>query len=432
MRVAPAVALHEGISVYSPAGSGPVSTWIYGPLPLLLLWPAGLASGPIGALGIAGAIHILLRVLTLVLACWFWPVTSAPGSVLLDRQRRFAAALLCVLLVRNDTSGYVVFSADAPGLAFGLVALLALARHQLWFAAAGAVAAAACKQTLLGVALAQVLWLGATVAPRAAVLHAARITLLGAAAGACAVGLVGWAGLWHAMVEVPGALPWAAVPERLEAHFPYLVLHVVLPLAVMAIWRGCFLRRAAPALLPALAFLCTLPMSLAGFLKIGGNVNSLHGFWLWFPPSLIVLATGPAWARLGRWGNLALALVAVALASVWLQTSRLPVLPNVQAYREASYLAARLPGRIWFPLHPLVTLYSDRRLYHDLDGLGERRLAGRSLSERHFFAHVPSRRQASATLLPVGWGLADPREGRLPPDTPVRTFGLWRIDGRLE
>src|SRR5687768_7783518 len=113
------------------------------------------------------------------------------------------------------------------------------------------------------------------------------------------------------------------------------------------------------------------------------------------------------------------------MASYWLQIARLPVLPAVQAYREAAYLANRLPERIWFPLHPLVTLYSDRRFYHDLDGLCERTIAKKFLSEEHFFAHIPPKRQASATLLPVGWGLADITEGRLPRNTPVQTFGRW-------
>ena len=120
---------------------------------------------------------------------------------------------------------------------------------------------------------------------------------------------------------------------------------------------------------------------------------------------------------------------AMALASLWLKISRLPVLPNVQAYREGTYLAARMPEKIWFPLHPLVTLYSDGRFYHDLDGLCERTFAGQRPTDPHFFAHVPRQRRVSATLLPVGWGLADIAEGRLPPDNPVRTFGLWRLDG---
>ena len=432
IRVAPAVAWHHGISIYSLPASGPVSTWIYGPLPLLLMWPAGLAPGAIGAIEIAGAIHIGLKVLTLALACWFWPAAQAPAAAAQDWQRRLAAALLCVLLVRNDTSGYLVYSADAPGVAFGLLSLLALARRQYWLAAACAAASASCKQTLVGVGLAQLIWLFATVSPQAAWRHLGRCVVAGSVAAMASASVFGVAGLWHTMFEIPAGFPWAGLAGRLEQHAVYLLLHVVLPIVAMVVGRRFFFSRTSPVLLPSLAFFCTLPLGVAGLLKIGGNVNSLHSFWLWFPPTLIALATGERFGRLGQKGILAASLATVAVASLWLQTSNLRVLPNVQAYREATYLAARLPEKIWFPLHPIVTLYSDGRFYHDLDGICERRLAGQPLGPEHFLAHTPRRRQASATLLPVGWGLSEISDRRLPENAPVTTFGLWRIDGRLE
>jgi hypothetical protein len=170
-------------------------------------------------------------------------------------------------------------------------------------------------------------------------------------------------------------------------------------------------------------------MGVAGFLRIGGNVNSLHSFWLWFPPTLVVLALNTGFAR---WSRYALAISAVALASYWLQISHLPTQPSTLAYSQASYLAERMPEKIWFPLNPLITLYSDKRFYHDLDGLGERTLAGQHLTPQHFYAGMPRQRQVSATLLPVGWGLWGMENARLPEDTPVRSFGQWRLDGKLE
>lgn len=158
----------------------------------------------------------------------------------------------------------------------------------------------------------------------------------------------------------------------------------------------------------------------------------MHSFWLWFPPTLVALLTDRSFARLGQGGCLALAMLAAAVASLWLQLSTLRVRPNVQAYQEAAELAARLPEKIWFPLHPLVTLYSDHRFYHDYDGLGERVAAGQRLTDEHYFAHMPRHRQVIATLLPIGWGPADLGEARLPPNTPVTTFGHWRLDGTLD
>ena len=432
IRISPAVALHHGISIYSTVGSGPVSTWIYGPLPLLLLWPAGLASSAIGAIQTAGAIHIGFTVLALTLTCLFWPAPQSPASRSFNWQLRLAATLLCVLLVRNQAAGYIVYTADAPGLAFGLLALLALSHRHDWTAAVCAVAAVACKQTMIGVGVAQIVWLFMAVSPRTARLQLFRILLAGVVFILTAVGIFGGPGLWHTMLELPGRFPWAAVPERLHYHFGYLLIHLGLPLAGMGIWRRFFFGRESPVLLPSIAFLCVLPFSLTGLLKIGGNVNSLHSFWLWFPPTLVALVAGKSFARFGYVGCLALALLAGALASLWLQISALRVLPNVQAYREAAFLAARMPEKIWFPMHPLVTLYSDGRFYHDFDGLGERVLAGQRLTDEHYFAHMPRNRQVIATLLPIGWGPADTAEARLPKGTPVNTFGHWRLDGSLD
>jgi len=310
--------------------------------------------------------------------------------------------------------------------------LLTLVRRQYWLAAACAAAAAACKQTLIGVGLAQFLWLFLTVSPSAAWRHLGRCVLTGSAIALAAIGWFGVPGLWYVLVGLPARFPWAPPLERISDHGAYLFLHVVLPVAVMLVGRRFFLERRSPGLLPAIAFFCSLPFSLAAFFKGGGNVNSLHSFWLWFPPTLVLLTTGKSFARLGRLGSLALAVAPLGLASLWLQLSNLPIRPNVQAYREAAYLAARLPQRIWFPTQPLVTLYSDGRLYHDFDGLRVRTIAGQRLTDEQFRAHLPALRQATATLLPVGWGAFGPEEGRLPPETPTTTFGLWQIDGRLK
>jgi hypothetical protein len=426
LRIAPSVALHHGVSIYSVSDSGAVSSWIYGPLPLILFWPSGLASSAVGALMIAGAIHIGLTVIVLSTVCLLWPdIEGRVGRV----QIRLAAAMLCILLVRNPTSGYIVFSVDASGIAFGLLSLLSLTRHRYWLAAFLAAASVACKQTMIGVGVAQVIWLFITASPRDGWRQAGRCGVAGAVLLIPTIGYFGAVGLWHTMLEVPARFPWASLSERLADHYAYLLIYVILPVVAMVFWRSFFFSRRSLVLLPSLAFFCVLPMGVAGFLRIGGNVNSLHSFWLWFPPTLVVLALNTGFAR---WSRYALAISAVALASYWLQISHLPTQPSTLAYSQASYLAERMPEKIWFPLNPLITLYSDKRFYHDLDGLGERTLAGQHLTPQHFYAGMPRQRQVSATLLPVGWGLWGMENARLPEDTPVRSFGQWRLDGKLE
>lgn len=432
IRIAPAVALHKGISIYSSSGTGPVSTWIYGPLPLWILWPAGLASTALGALQVAGAIHILVTIVSFCLTCLFWPSSNKAKSTDQFWQRRLWAALVCILLVRNKSSGYQIFSADASGIALGLLSLLSLAHRRNWLAAVFAVCAAACKQTFVGLAVAELIWVYLALSPGAAYKQLGRHVIAALAISSIAVATFGLGPLWHTMIQIPGAFPWAEPSARTYEHLPYLCLFVGLPIVVAMMLRKHLLDRNSPFLLPYLAFFCTLPLAVGGFLKIGGNVNSLYSFWLSLPPCLAVLSTGKASDLIGRYGRLIVAAVPLLVASFWLQISHLPVVPNAQAYREAAYLAGKLHERIWFPLHPLVTLYSDGRFYHDLDGLNERALAGYPLSKDHFQAHIPRLRQASATLLPVGWGMWGEAYGRLPDLTPAFTFGSWRIDGSLK
>jgi hypothetical protein len=432
IRVAPAIALHHGISIYTTEGFGPVSTWIYGPVSLLLLWPAGLASTAAGAIEAAGGIHIGLRVAGFILVCLYWPVSPSPASPTRDRQRRLAAALIAILLVQYESSsGYLVFSSDSPGLVFGLLSMLAVAHRHYWMAATCAAAAVACKQTLLGVAVAEVVWLFAAVSSREAGRQSLRCLVMGMAIALPTIGFFGAAGLWHTMVELPARFPSVAAIGRLREHQIYLGCHLGLPLVAMAGWWRYFFQRNSPVLLPALAFLCTLPLSLAGLMKVGGNVNAVHSFCLWFSPVLVALVSTGPFLRLGQAGCLALATVAVAVAGLWTQITPLRVRPNVQAYREAAQLAARMPERIWFPMNPIVTLYSDGRFYHDYDGLLERVIAGQRLSDEQFFAHMPRHRQVTATLLPIGWGPADQSEARLPKDSPLSSYGNWQLQGTV-
>ncbi|HVZ63201.1 MAG TPA: hypothetical protein VG936_01330 [Lacunisphaera sp.] len=426
IRVAPAVALHRGISAFSTASAGPLSTWTYGPVPILLLWPAGFASGAAGAVQVAGIIHIITTIAAFALVAFGWPTAAGRDGTM---GVRFGAALLCVLLVRNPTSGFLVFCADAPGIAFGLGSLLALARGDRWTAAVCAAAAAGCKQTMVDVGLAEFVWLWVAGSPRDAIHHLARCAAAGLVLAAASVALFGGAAFWYTAVVLPGRFPSAPWLPRLLDHGPYLLAHVGLPVLIMSMMRRRIFRRDSPYLLPALAFLVTLPLGFAGLLKVGGNVNSLHSFWLWFPPTLVVFAAD---ARSGRFGRLVapgLALLTAAVSSCWLVTSRLPARPNLRAYDDAARLTQLFPQRIWFPLHPLITLYSDGRLYHDLDGMTVRRIAGVPVSDEQFFSGMPAHREVCAMLLPVGWAVTDIRLARLPAGSTTRVFGVFQLDG---
>ena len=348
MRVAASVGLHRGFSPYSTAGTGLATTWIYGPVPLYLLWPAGWARTAAGALEVAGALSLGLVVLGVAVGC---------ASIRGPRSSRLAAALVTLLVWPHFS--LVLFSAEHAVVALGLVGTVLMSRGRGNGAALCAALALASKQTALGIGLAQVTWLLFVIGPREAARHFGRWALFSGALALTFWITFGFAGLWHTAVEVPSRLPWTAASDlwgHAESHHTYLLSCVGLPCMGFVCWRRLFWRRTSPLLLPSLTYVFLMPLALATFFKIGGAVSALEVVFVWVTPVLAVLAA--SLARLSRWAALAGALTIVALAS-WRLAAPLPVKPDTEAYREADYLARRAPGACWFPLNPLVTLYSE-------------------------------------------------------------------------
>jgi hypothetical protein len=420
LRVAPAVALHRGFAVYSTTGVA--NTWIYGPLPLIMLWPAGWASSAAGALQVAGALNLGITALAIACTCFAWPGPRLPAQ-------RLIALLLCLALW--PAVNLQVFYTDNVAVALGLLSNLFLVRRWRWTAAALAVAAVASKQISLEIGAAQLIWLTLTVSWREAGRHLGRATTVAVALGALFISLFGACNLWHVMVELPGSFPWTSLADCLHYFGSYLSWYIGAPAVILLVGRRFFWDRRSTLLLPSLSYICALPIGLTVLLKVGGDLNSLHGLLLWLPPVLTACLVGPQFNRLlSTWTPLAGAIAAVALGSLRLHLApNLTVTPDVQAYREAAYLAGRAPGGCWFPMNPLVTLYSDGKYYHDEDGLYERKTAGKPLTEARLNAHLPS--EPHATIFPVGWttwGLA----ARLVSESPSisgRPFGRWVVTG---
>jgi len=367
IRVAPAIAFARGLPVLATADHGPINTWTYGPLPLLYLWPASWAASAGHALLVAGALNLALIVGPVALVCAAWPATDGAGD---PRIPRLLAFLLTAALWLRES--YAIYYPDSLAVACGLLANLVLIRGagggRAWVAAGLATAAVACKQTALGIPLAQVLWLGFTAGWITAARQALRCVLCGIGLGAILAAIFGPAELWFVMVALPAHFPWVPDPlERLTGVAPQLALHVLAPAAVItAGWRAIV---RSTLYLPTLTWLCCLPLGLAALLKWGGRMNSMHGFLLWLPAALVVALTSEAFAR-RRGLRLGAALAAAALGTGRVAAEPFfAVRPQTASYREADALAARFRGQIWFPFHPVVTLYHEGRYYHDEDGL---------------------------------------------------------------
>ena len=426
VRLAPAFALARGATLYAGENSGAVGTWIYGPLPLLLWWPATWASSAPHALMTAGAINLFITLAAIGVVCWAWP---APAGSILTKSDRVLAAALAVALWPGAAFQYL--QADNVAVALGLVGNLLLVRANSrtwqWGAAVCAVACLACKQTSVGVVAAQIVWLGITTDRAAAMRHLGRCAAVGLALAGLMVAGFRWDAISLNLLVLPSRLPWTDEPfRRLADLAPELSVHLVVPALVMLLGCRFIWTRASVLLLPSLTWLCALPPSMASFMKIGGTINSLQSFLYWLPPVLVVaLATVRAHRRVA-WIRVGVALAVVSICAVRLARVRASTWrPLVEHYRQAEYLARSFPDEIWFPWNPLVTIYSENRFYHAEDGLYVRFLAGHAISRAHARANLP--RHLCVIALQRGdtdWGIA---LNLLPKNARRAEFGLWTL-----
>jgi hypothetical protein len=426
MRLAPSIAWARGLPVYGSGEAGPINTWVYGPLPFLFLIPAALAPSPATALLVAGVLNLALVVVPVVLVGCRWP--ASPGGA--DAPARRSAAVVLALAAWPGLFVTTLFSdtlAIALGLCANLVLIRARAEWQFWLAATAASAAVGCKQIALGIPLAQAIWVGVTAGGRAGLFHALRCAVAGAVLLLAAVAAFGAAELRFTLFELVGSYGWAAsLVTRVQATGWAIPVHVGIPILAAVIgWRQR--HRLGPTLfLPYLAWLCTLPAGIAGLLYGGGWTNSIYSFVLWLPPAAATLMTLLPEGR--RQTALALATAVGAVALLGARLAALPeptLVPRLAERRQADAIAARFPDGAWFPLHPLVTLYSDGRYYHDDDGLYVHNLGRGPINPARLQSGMPPAMRVMVFSNDWNdWGIA---KRQLPPQTRTTVLQYWTI-----
>ncbi len=422
IRLAPTFMLAHGLSPYPGENGGPATTWIYGPLPLLLQLPAVLASSAAGALMLSGILNAVVTVVAVSLAVIAFSRRQAEASRM--KMNAFVGVLLCLALWPVTALEFT--QADNAAVAVGLLSLACLpdsspGRRRL--AALACAAAMACKQTLLGLALAECVYLFRRENLGAAVRHGLwifvlTVLILGGTALAC-----GASGFGYTLFSLPSRLPWAAsIPARLREFWPYLAVHLGIPLAIALGLGRSLWRKDSPWLLPFCAWAAALPLDLAALLKTGGSVNSLHGWLLFLPPAAAIALAGQT--KVG--GRTVLALGATAILALRLFVFTPQVWRPLQGQlREGAFLAQSLPGEIYFPWHPLLTFFADHRFDHVEDGLFIRRMADAPVSGTALTAHLPPHFHAVAFLRSeMDWGIA--RE-LIPRGAQQTTFGNWTV-----
>jgi hypothetical protein len=422
IRLAPSFMWAHGVSPYPALDGGPATSWIYGPLPLALYLPATLASDAAGALLIAGAINLAVTLLAIAAVCGWWPMLHEPHM----RRGRLIAGVACVALW--PVASLEFLQADNAAVAIGLFALLCLqmsdSQKARWLAAAACAAAVACKQTLLTLAFAQCLYLALRGDLRTGIAHGLRIFVLTVVAFALAAAAFGVEGLKFNLLWLPARLPWTgSFTGRLVEVWPQLLAQAGLPLLLLVrlgrrAWHGD-----SPWLLPALAWASAWPLDLFSLFKNGGSTNSLHGA-LFFLPAAATLLAAQMTTTL-RWRTGLATLVVAAFALRLANTEPGTWWPLREHLRQGDFLARNLPGEIYFPWHPLVTFYAEKRFDHIEDGLFMRYLVGQPIAGAAIAAHLPPRFHVVAFLRnEMDWGIA---RSLIPPATRSAEFGFWTL-----
>jgi len=425
LRLTPTFMIRFGAEAYPGLHDGALTTWIYGPVPLLLNLPATLAAGVVPAVLIAASINLLVAILPVVLAVW----TLSLGTGFMARSEKVGAVLLVLALWPNSSLHHI--QADNVALAFGLVSQVFLVRARAggrfsWFLAAFSAALAVwSKQTSVGLIVAQIAWLAWSMSGSAALRYAFFCAGAGLGLGA---GFVGWFGfdvLWLNLVEIPGRIPSASdYGERTQQLWMQIAGYVVLPAIAVIVFRRTVWRRDSVWLLPALTWLCLLPLGVVSIYKWGGASNSLNGVLYLLPIAALQAVRGLAALR---W-TVARAGVAAAVLIIVAQQLRfaplLPVRPMTVHLEEAALLAEKMPGQVWFPWHPLVTFLREGRFDHTEDGLHTRKLAGVGLSAREAGGHLPPQWTTTAVL---GWREEGEFRTLQPASAQVAHFGRWTL-----
>jgi hypothetical protein len=393
MRLAPAFALRHGINPYPLIGDGPLFTWIYGPVGILINLPATFASSVEGALRLNFLINLV--VLTSPLALIFF---QAKDFRQYGRTVRWLALALTVLLIPRPN--LVLQVADHAAIAFGLLSCWFLSRSfrpsgmELALAAGSCVLATWSKQITVALIFGQLAYLVMIGARNLMGKYVLWLTLLGLLSLGGTVWAFGWQNLWLNLVVIPSRLDWTDdIVGRITMRYWTLIAQIGLPCAGLTAlwglrhWPNRETENGRFFLLTIIAYFAMLPIGLAAYFKVGGDTNLLHS-WAYLLPGLLL-----AWlANAKTTPKMSYHLLAVTIASValrWSDVSSPASGPFNEHFKVADKLMAAHPHRIWFPRNPLITFYADDRLWHSEDGIETRFLANYGIREPDFQRHLP-------------------------------------------
>jgi len=437
IRVMPGVALSRGYRLYYPEGQGPLLGWSYGPfMPAVhgLLGLLRLLPTPAAAVVVAGVLNevVLLGPLLLLI----WRSLPGPGAAVL------LSALHGLMLFDAPTSfwlnGVQVDTFAIGFLVLGFWTLLGaepaapISRARLAVAAALIICGIFSKQNEIFAAVALIAYVWLRDGRRGALTFTLGLCAAGAVGVLLSLAAFGWDALflnmWLVQVRCPRLMAGWSVIGTCALEFAWQGAGLLLAIAALAVAgrrRGgpAATRRewllANPWIFLVLAALLIFPISVLARAKVGGAVNSNHGVYHLFA-ALAMLAAGFARgeAPVARVGVpfAALGVVAVvALAYPWDARSLDERLGDNRLAVETRFSKAH-PEEVWFSANPLVTLYTDGKLYHHGYGVYDRILPNLRPTPRHLQEHLPARLRWVGTVgapfwMPDGLTPIPPPEG---------------------
>lgn len=383
VRLTPTFMWLHGAAPFPGPGEAPFTTWIYGPITLIIFAPAALAPDTFSALLLAFAVNFGLALLPLV----FVLRTLGRND---DRVIQVNALLLTLALW--PACNFVYEQADNTAIAFGLVSVGLLSRRHLpgrrglWLLAFAGGLALWSKATELGPVLGQLALIGLRGGTRAALRQVLRLAVAGGACGIIFIFASGAEGLVYNVFVIPSRIPWSNLGTKigLYSYLPHELAYVILPFGLFLTRWKRFLSEPGPAQTAWCFFLLSLPFNIAGFATIGGTINSLHGCVYILPWLALVLAQHRFW--------LSPLLITIALTLQYIPFSHksFSLADTRDSLAQGKKLAEACPGQIYFPWNPLITFYSEKKFYHSDDGILTRALTGEMIDHNALYAGLPA------------------------------------------
>ena len=414
IRLMPAVALYKGYSLYYPDGQGPLLGWSYGPLMPVLQSPLGTLSHPVAAVVAGGILNEGMLLLPLGLLFWrlLPKVPSRPAS---------AIVLLCALhslMLYCPPSAFWLRGIQVDTFALGLTALgigtmlgaepggpvspARIISSALFFAAA-----VFTKQNEVFALAAPLGFLWARDGSRSMLLMVLTLAVAGAVGVVLCVAFCGWEAMFLNMWVVPSGHPWWRSTVDAVAQIALELLGHLCGLVVLLTMLAWISRRhlprpatrlewvlSSPWVIPAAAALVMFPISVLGRLKIGGADNSNHSaYYLFAAVGMMSAGLLRFESFLPRGGVPAIALSVILVANGLLPVESQPLAERAAANRlnREYQFAKQHPGEVWFSSNPLVTLYTDGKLYHQGYGVYDRTLAKQPPTPRQLYEHLPDK-----------------------------------------